>query len=78
MREGRRRIVFESRVLRRTFDSKSEGVTGQWRKLHSDELSVLYMSPNIFRVLKTRRKNCECHVYYWREERCIQGFGGEF
>ena len=52
MREERGLRVFENRVLRRIFDSKCDGVTGQWRKLHIEELSDLYCSPNITRVIK--------------------------
>ena len=47
--------VFENRVLRRIFGPKRDEVTGEWRKLHSEELSDLYSSPNIFRVVKSRR-----------------------
>jgi hypothetical protein len=55
MREEYRMIVFDSRELRRNVYSKSEGVTGQGKKLHSEELSDLYISPNIFGDIKTRR-----------------------
>jgi len=64
MREERGLRVFENRVLRRIFDSKCDGVTGQWRKLHIEELSDMYISPNIFRVIKTIRKFWEVHVHY--------------
>ena len=47
--------VFENRVLRRIFGAKRDGVTGQWRKLHNEELNDLYCSPNIIRVIKSRR-----------------------
>jgi len=47
--------VFENRVLRRIFRPKRYEVTGEWRKLHNDELNDLYSSANIFRVIKSRR-----------------------
>jgi len=46
--------VFENRVLRRIFEPKRDEVTGEWRKLHNEELNDLYSSTNIFRVLKSR------------------------
>jgi hypothetical protein len=46
--------VFENRVLRRIFRPKRDEVTGEWRKLHDEELNVLYCSPNIIRVIKSR------------------------
>jgi len=52
LREERRLRVFENRVLRRVFGDKRDEVTGEWRKLHNEELSDLYCSPNIVRVLK--------------------------
>jgi len=56
-------MVFGNRGVRRIFESKRDGVTRKWRKLHSEELSDLYISPNIFRVIKRRRKNWEGHVH---------------
>jgi hypothetical protein len=47
--------VFENRVLRRIFGAKRDEVTGEWRKLHNDELNDLYSSPNIFQVIKSIR-----------------------
>jgi hypothetical protein len=44
--------VFENRVLRRVFGPKKDEVTGEWRKLHNEELNNLYFSPNIVRVVK--------------------------
>ena len=55
LREERRLRVFESRVLRRVFELKRDEVTGEWRKLHNEELSDLYSLPNIARVVKSRR-----------------------
>ena len=46
--------VFENRVLRRVFGPKRDEVTGERRKLHNEELNVLYFSPNIVRVIKSR------------------------
>jgi hypothetical protein len=47
--------VFEIKVLRRIFGPRREEVTGEWRRLHNEELNDLYCSPNILRVIKTRR-----------------------
>ena len=55
MREERRLRVFENRVLRRIFGPKRDEVTGEWRKLHNEELSDLYCSPNIVRVIKREK-----------------------
>ena len=54
LREERRLRVFENRVLRRVFGPKRDEVTGEWRKLHNEELSDLYSLPNIVRVVKSR------------------------
>ena len=51
MREERRLRVFENTVLRRIFGLKSDDVTGQWRKLHNEELTDLYCSSNIVSVI---------------------------
>jgi len=47
--------VFENGVLKRIFGSMRDEVTGEWRKLHNEELSDLYCSPNIVRVMKSRK-----------------------
>jgi len=52
-KEGRLR-VFENRVLRRIFGPRRDKVTGEWRKLHDEELNDLYGSPSIVRVIKSR------------------------
>jgi hypothetical protein len=55
LREERRLRVFEKRVLRKIFGPKRDEVTGEWRKLHNEELNDLYPLPNIVRVVKSRR-----------------------
>jgi len=55
LREERKLRVSENRVLRRTLVSKRDEVKREWRKLHNEELSDLYSSPSIFRVIKSRR-----------------------
>jgi hypothetical protein len=55
LREERRLRVFENRVLRRIFGPKRDEVTVDQRKLHNEELKDLYCSPNITRVIKSRR-----------------------
>jgi hypothetical protein len=47
--------VFENRVLRRIFGPKRYEATGEWGRLHNEELNDLYLSPNIIRVMKSRR-----------------------
>jgi hypothetical protein len=55
LREEQRLRVFENRVLRRIFRPKRDEATGDWRRLHNEELDDLYSSPNIIRVIKSRR-----------------------
>jgi hypothetical protein len=62
LREERRLKVFENRVLRRVFGPKRDEVTGEWRKLHNEELKDLYSLPNIVRVVKSRRMRWAGHV----------------
>jgi hypothetical protein len=62
LRKERTLRVFENRVLRRIFGPKRDEVTGEWRKLHNDELSDLYSLPNNVQVLKSRRMRWAGHV----------------
>ena len=61
-REERRLKVFENRVLRGIFGPKRDGVRGEWRKLHNEELNDLYCSPYIVRVIKLRVMRWAGHV----------------
>jgi hypothetical protein len=54
--------VFENRVLRSIFEPRRDEVTGEWRKLHNEELNNLYCSPYIVRVIKSRRMRWAGHV----------------
>jgi hypothetical protein len=54
LREKRRLRVFENRVLRSIFGPKRDEVTGEWRKVHNNELNDLYSSPNIVQIVKLR------------------------
>ena len=55
LREERKLRVFENMVLRRIFGPRRDEVMGKWRRLHNEELNVLYSSPTIVRVIKSRR-----------------------
>jgi hypothetical protein len=61
--------MFENRVLRRIFGPKRDEVTGEWRKLHNEEIRDLYFSPCTIRIMKTRRMRWAGHVARMREKR---------
>jgi len=58
-------------VLKRIFGSRKDGVTGEWRRLLNEELNDLYSSPNIVRVIKSRRMRWAGHVACMGEERGV-------
>jgi len=63
--------VCENRLLRRTFGPKRDEVTGEWRKLHNEELNDLYSSPNNVRVIKSRKMRWASHVTRMEERRVV-------
>jgi len=70
-REEKKLRVFENMVLRRIFGPKREEVTGEWRRLHNVELNYLYSSPNIVRVIKSRRMRWAGHMAHMGEARDV-------
>jgi len=72
LREERKLRVFENMVLRRIFGPRRDEVTRKWRRLYNEELNDLYCSPNIVRVIKSRRMRWAGHVARMGEEKvCI-------
>jgi hypothetical protein len=78
--------VFEYRVLRRMLRPKGDDVTGEWRELHKEEFNDLYSTPNIFRVIKSKRMRWVGHVarmgrgegytrFWWGNQRVRGHFG---
>ena len=63
--------AFENKVLRRIFGPRRDEVTGNWRRMHDEELNDLYCSPNIVRVIKSRRMRWAGHVARMDEERGV-------
>jgi len=74
LREERKLRVFENVVLRRIFGPRRDEVRGEWRRLHNEELNDLYFSPNIVRVIKSRRMRWAGHVAHMGEERGVCSF----
>jgi hypothetical protein len=82
LRKEIRLRVFENRVLRSIFGPKRDEVTGEWRKLHNEELRDLYSSSSIIRIMKSRRMKLAGHVarkwekrtrldYWWERRRWV-------
>jgi hypothetical protein len=74
LREERRLRVFEKRVLRRIFGSMRDEVTGEWRKLHNEDVHELYSSPTIVRVIKSRGMRGAGHVARMGRGEACTGF----
>jgi len=73
MREERKLRVFENMVLRKIFGPRRDEETAEWRRLHNEELNDLYSSPNIVRVIKSRRMSWAGHVARMGEDRACIG-----
>ena len=74
LREERKLRVFENMVLRRIFGPRRDEITAEWRRLHDEELNDLYSSPNIVRVITSRRMRWAGHVARMGEERGLYRF----
>ena len=71
LREERRLRMFEIRVLRRIFGPRRDEVTGEWGKLHNEELNDLYCSPSTVQVIKWRRMRWARHVAHMGARRGV-------
>ena len=71
LRKEPRLRIFENKMLRRIFGAKRDEVTGEWRKLHNEELNDLYCLPNNFRLIKSRRMRWAGLVAHMEERRDV-------
>jgi len=71
LREERKLRVFENMVFRRIFGPRRDEVMGEWRRMRNEELCDLYSSPNIVRVIKSKRRRCPGHVVHMGEEKGV-------
>jgi len=71
LREERKLRVFENIVLRRILGPRRDEVTGEWKRLHNEELNDFYSSPTIVQVIKSRRMRWAGHVAHMGEERGV-------
>ena len=77
LREETKLRVFDNMVLMSILGPRKDEVTGEWKRLHNEELNDLYSSPNIVRVIKSRRMRWAGHVAHMGEERgCIGSWWG--
>jgi hypothetical protein len=74
LREERKLRLFENMALRRIFEPRRDEITGEWRRLHNEELNDLYSSLNMVQVIKSRRMRWAGHVVRWGEERGVYRF----
>jgi hypothetical protein len=64
-------------VMRKTFGPKRDEVTGEWRRLHNEELNNLYSPPNVIRMIKLRMMRCAGHIALMGDRTYIRGVGEE-